>query len=263
MIYKFGRKARTYNPEIPHMSAMASRITSLPPVPDSVDYTKGITQFGMMMNDKLGDCTCAGVYHARQIWTANTTNERTESDPTVFTLYEDACGYQPGNPSTDKGGVEQDVLTYIMINGIPLDNGSVDKILAFFEVDFRNIDDVKRCIDDCGVAYIGFNVPYCMFENYDPHQGALPFWRVDPNNTNVIMEDGNPAGHCVILCAYDEEGPTCVSWGGKYKMTWDFFTTFTDETYSIVSNDWVTITGKTPLGMTVDELEQQMEAIKG
>jgi len=238
---------------------MASRITSLPPVPDSVDYTKGITQFGMMLNDRLSDCTCAGVYHALQIWTANTTNEQTESDPTVLTLYEDACGYQPSNPSTDKGGVEQDVLTYIMTNGIPLDNGSVDKILAFFEVDFRNIDDVKRCIDDCGVAYIGYTIPNSMFDS-EGNLVIIPdkVWEVDPNNTSIDPQHG----HCVILCAYDSVGPTCVSWGSLYKMTWGFFTTCTDEVYSIVSNDWIINTGKTPLGMTVEELEDQMIAIE-
>jgi hypothetical protein len=252
------------------MSAMASRIVQLPPVPDTVDYTKAIqavqqdgTQFGIMLNNQLGDYTCAGVYHARQIWTANTTTEQTEPDSSVLTLYKNACHYDPNDPSTDPGGVEQCVLIYIQNNGIPLNNGSVDKISAFFEVDPRNIDDVKRCIDECGVAYIGFNVPYCMFKNYDPHGEALSFWRVDPNNTSVVLDDnGNEEGHCVILCAYDSVGPTCVSWGSLYKMTWGFFTTCTDEVYSIVSNDWIINTGKTPLGMTVAELEDQMSAIK-
>lgn len=104
------------------MSAMASRITSLPPVPDAVDYTKGITQFGCMLNcgafpKGLGDCTCAGVYHARQIWTANTTTEQTEPDSSVLTLYEKACGYIDGDQSTDQGGNEQCALTYIQNKG--------------------------------------------------------------------------------------------------------------------------------------------------
>jgi len=31
------------------------------------DWTKGITEWGMMMNDTLGDCTIAGVGHAVQV----------------------------------------------------------------------------------------------------------------------------------------------------------------------------------------------------
>lgn len=112
-----------------------------------------------------------------------------------------------------------------------------------------------------------------MFENYDPSGTPLSFWKVDPNNTNVILvtdangnpikdPEGNyiPEGHCVILYAYDSVGPTCVSWGSLYKMTWDFFTSYTDAVYSIVSNDWVINTGKTSLGMTTAELEELMSA---
>src|SRR5579863_5183483 len=101
---KFGRLPRIFNPKIMHMSALLPSL-NLPPVPESVDWTKGIADWGMMMNDQLGCCTCAGIFHARQVWTANTLTEQTESDDCVLKLYEEACGYQPGNSSTDNGGI--------------------------------------------------------------------------------------------------------------------------------------------------------------
>jgi hypothetical protein len=66
--YKLGRLHRTYDPRIPHMSALLAGQTPAPP-PAAIDYTKGMPQnLGMMLNDTLGDCTCAAFYHALQAW---------------------------------------------------------------------------------------------------------------------------------------------------------------------------------------------------
>ena len=45
-----------------------------------------------------------------QVWTANTGSMVTVPDPTIESYYEQWDGYVPGNPSTDTGGVELDVL---------------------------------------------------------------------------------------------------------------------------------------------------------
>ena len=83
---------------------------ALPPPPPSADWTKGITSWGMMLNDTLGDCTIAGAGHAVQVWTANTASIATLPDPTIESYYQQWDGYVPGNSSTDNGGVELDVL---------------------------------------------------------------------------------------------------------------------------------------------------------
>ena len=69
--FKLGRLLRTYDPRIPHLSAL--RAGQTPPTPPaSIDYTKGMpANLGMMLNDTLGDCTCAAVYHAIQVWSFN------------------------------------------------------------------------------------------------------------------------------------------------------------------------------------------------
>ena len=45
--------------------------SGLPPAPPAVDYTRGITDFGMMLNDRLGCCTIAAVGHGVQVWRLN------------------------------------------------------------------------------------------------------------------------------------------------------------------------------------------------
>src|SRR5215813_7728047 len=91
---KLGRTPRSYNPRIPHLSAILAG-KQVPPPPPSVNYSgKMPADFGMMMNDTLGDCTCAAFYHAIQVWSFNAKNkEVTEPDKDVEQLYIQACGY--------------------------------------------------------------------------------------------------------------------------------------------------------------------------
>jgi hypothetical protein len=63
------------------------------------------------------------------------------------------------------------VLAYLLRRGAPTgpEGQSRDRIDAFVEVDPRNPEDVKRTIQDCEVACIGFNVPACLLaELEDP-----------------------------------------------------------------------------------------------
>jgi hypothetical protein len=201
----------------------------------------------------LGDCTCAAFYHARQVWSFNAGGaEVTEPDADVLALYEQACGYVQGDDSTDQGGNEQDVLTYLLKTGAPIGKGGRDKILAFLEVDFRNLDDLKRTIADCGVAYIGIDVPQSVMDNADDPR---KLWDTDGDETIV-------GGHAVVLVGYDLDTFTCISWGTRYKITHRFLGKFLDEAYAIAAHEWVKSTGKTPLDMTVEQLEEQMQAIK-
>lgn len=247
---KLGRLPRKFSPKIPHFSALLQSVPTLPPLPANVDNTGGQTEWSVMLNDSLGDCTCAAFYHARQIWSKACSNEDTQPDSSVLALYEATCGYIPGDPSTDNGGAEQDVLAYLHSTGAPLANGTRDKILAFIEVDQRNMEDVHRTIYECGLAYIGFNVPSSVM----PPNGETPkVWDVVKGETDPI------GGHAIILTGYKENGNMgLISWGENYEMTPAFFSAFVDEVYAIASLDWVKATGNTPLGMTLDELASQM-----
>ena len=253
---KLGRTPRTYDPRVPHMSALLAGKPPAPP-PAAVDHTRGMPgNFGMMLNDRLGDCTCAAYYHARQVWTYNADKkELTEPDADVEQLYVQACGYNPKTPGEGPGGNEQHVLSYLMRTGAPTgpQGQTREKILAFVEVDPRNLDDVKRTIADCGVAYIGFNVP----QNIMPQGGEPPgTWKVD-RAAKIV------GGHAVALPGYDASGAKVISWGQVYTMTWEFFTTYVDEVYAIADPAWITAKHTTPGGLTLAELETQMQALKG
>jgi hypothetical protein len=207
---------------------------------------------GMMCNDTLDDCTCAAIYHARQVWTANIGTMITEPDTDVELLYQYACGWNPKEPGEGPGGNEQDVLTFLLKIGAPAGSfgASTNKISAFVEVDPRNIEDVKRTIYACGVAYIGFNVPASLQLMNPPPK----VWQVDPGNSRIV------GGHAVVLVGYDAKFAKVISWGRYYKMTWQFFLTYVDEVYAIADDAWFTTTDNAqPLGISLPELELQMK----
>jgi hypothetical protein len=253
---KLGRLHRTYDPRVPHMSALITGQQLAPP-PASVNYsTKLKAPLGMMLNDTLGDCTCAAFYHAIQVWSANTQKKMiTEPDSDVEALYIQGCGYNPRVPGEGPGGNEQKLLTYILKTGAPYGPGGLQRhtIAAFIEVDPRNIDDVKRTIHDCGVAYIGFNVPQFLM----PANGIPPkVWKTQASDTTIV------GGHAVVLVGYDANAAILISWGSLYRMEWDFFSTYVDEVYAIADATWISAKKTTPGGLTLSELEVQMQALR-
>lgn len=224
-------------------------------IPDSRDNSAGMPDdLGQMLNDRLGNCTCAAFYHARQVWTFEAGGGMTtDLDSDVLALYESACGYNPADPTTDQGGNEQDVLNYLLntgaqIRGIP----GIDKIAAYVEIDQKNFDAIKRTIYECGVAYIGVNLPQSVMDNAGDN--SIP-WDVG-GDTSIA------GGHAVILVGYDKNTFTCISWGRRYTLTKAFLATYLEEIYGIIDKSWIMATGKTPFGMTLADLETAMESLK-
>lgn len=251
---RLGRQPRKFNALIPHYSALrfssAERyMQSIAPIPDSYDYTKGMPDnFGMMLNNSLGCCTIAAYYHARQIWTFDANgSEITEPDSNILAMYEQADGYVDGNPDTDNGGVMQDVLTYLLNTGAPVGIGLRNKINAFMEVNPTNLDSLRHVIYDSGCAYIGVNLPQSA------EQGMT--WDVGGDETIA-------GRHCVILTGYNPDGFTAISWGQRYSVTNAFIEKFNEEAYAIVDPTFIVASGTTPLGMTLQELEDAMQGLK-
>jgi hypothetical protein len=255
--FKLGRLARSHDKRIPMLHALLSGKPPEPVVP-AVDYTKGMpANLGVMKNDTLGDCTCAAYYHAIQVWSFNAAKKiDTEPDVDAVDLYEQACGYKPSQGGEGPGGNEQHVLTYILKKGAPYgpDGQQRHKLLAFAEVDVKNTDNIKRTIHDCGVAYIGFDVPQFLMP---PDAEPPAVWDVTPKGDNTII-----GGHAVVLAGYDAKGARVISWGRYYTMTWAFFEKFVDEAYAIADPEWINAKQMTPGGLTIAQLEEAMQALK-
>jgi hypothetical protein len=219
----------------------------LPPPPAQADWTKGIASWGMMLNDKLGDCTIAGAAHAVQVWTANNGDMSTVPDATVQTFYSQWDGYVPGDASTDNGGVELDVLNDWKKNGFaghPLE--------AFADPKVANLDQVRQSIALFGGVYIGLSLPVTAQKQ--------DVWDV-ARRGGAKAKPGSWGGHCVFVPKYDEKTFTCITWGQLKTMTVAFWNKYCDEAHTLLSPSWISAKGspggfdlaqlKTDLGMIV------------
>jgi hypothetical protein len=257
---KYGRLPRTFNPSVPHMSSIRQmKAFQRPQIPFEVhNEDKLPLDLGVMFNATLGDCTCAAMGHAEQVWTALARGAMvTVPDSCVLDAYEAACGYRPADGpggASDGGGVEQSVLAWWMNTGLLQADGSRSRLLGFAEIDPRATYDICEAIYECGLVYIGFEVPRLLPEN---PAGALWSGGVDLGP--------NDGGHCVILTGYhDPVAPLfdVCSWGMPFRMDAAFAAKYVDEAYALFSDLWTSAAGKSPYGLDLATIEAQMAAIR-
>jgi len=220
---------------------------TLPPPPPAKDWTNNILDWGMMMNDKLGDCTIAGVGHAVQVWSANLGKEITVDDNTVLSYYENWDGYNPADPSTDAGGIELDVLNDWHKNGF-----SGHALLAFATPKVSNLDQIRQSINLFGGVYIGLGLPITA--------QTQDVWDVVPKG-GANAKKGSWGGHCVFVPKYDQHGFTCITWGGLKTMTVPFWKKYCDEAYTLLGQDWINEKGS-PSGFNQTQLQADLGSIR-
>lgn len=243
---KLGRKALVQDSRT---LKMATYLTgSLPPNPPSIDWSKGVSEWGMMLNDQLGCCTIAGCCHAIQVWSLNSGKEITLGNDIVLQKYEQWDGYNPANPASDQGGVEIYVLNDWKnsdINGHKLD--------GYTGINVKNIDEVRTAIHLFGGVYIGISLPLSA-------QTQNEWDIVSPSSPQTIA--GSWGGHCVYVCGYDQHGFTCITWGQLKKMTLGFWENYVDEAYALVGQDWFNQQGIAPDGFNLSQLQQDLMQIR-
>jgi hypothetical protein len=220
---------------------------ALAPPPPSADWTKGIASWGMMLNHTLGDCTIAGVGHAVQVWTANTGAMATVPDPVIESYYEKWDGYVPGQPSTDTGGIELNVL-----NGWQKQGFDGHSLLGFADPKFANLTEIRQSIALFGGVYIGLALPLSA--------QTQDVWEAVPS-ANPKGKKGSWGGHCVFVPKYDQNGFTCITWGQLKTMTIPFWDAYVDEAHTLLSPDWIGAKGS-PGGFELAQLKSDLSKIK-
>jgi hypothetical protein len=223
-----------------------------PAPPASADWLSPVPEgtFGMLGNDQWGDCTCAGVAHKRigDVYINQGGKVLSVTTTQTLALYSAITGFNPNDPSTDQGAVCQDVLDYWRKHGF-----LGEKIVAFAKVDLSNLDEVKTAIAELGQIYCGFNVPQSAEDQFN-----------DGQEWTVVKHSRLIGGHCVTVGAYDKDGLECVTWGTVQRMTWQFFQTYFDEAWVIVTPDMIDpATGKDIAGFDLYALGQDFAAVTG
>lgn len=199
------------------------------PVPEKVDNYSAITDWGMMRNDTLSDCTIAGAGHMVQAWTKLACGKEVViSDEEIVAAYSSITGYDPSqgsgeNNPTDQGAVEVDVLDHWRKEGI-----GGHKIYAHAVVETESEYQVKLATWLFGAVYAGVELPLSAQDQ--------KLWTVVPGHDS---KPGSWGGHAIPLLGYDEHRPTCITWGAPLQMTWSWWRKYADEAHACLSLDWI------------------------
>ncbi len=224
-----------------------SYVKTLPPSPPAIDWQAAVRNPGMMLNDSLGCCTIAGLGHELQVVTANRGRQVDVTDADVLKAYVEACDYDPNDPSSDRGGVMTEVLNYARKTGI-----GAHRIGAYAAVSSQDEAKVRSAIHLFGGLYVGVALPLSG--------QTQDIWRVALGSGSAARA-GSWGGHAIFIGGYDEHGLWCITWGGKKRMSWDWFFAYCEEAYAILSTDWVDGTGPAPSGLDVSALAQDLKEV--
>lgn len=217
----------------------------LPPPPAERDWTSKVSKFGMMLNDQLGDCTCATAGHMIQVFTAANGHQVDIPDAAILKAYEDVGGYVPGDPSTDNGAVVLDLLNYWRTTGI-----GGHKILGYAAVDLKNRVHTMQAIDIFGGIYLGASLPESI-----ERQAS---WHIDLDDDGAGI--ASLGGHAFSAHSYTRHGTTGVTWANPQDASWAWMDAYVDEAYVVVTEDWADADGA-PSGFNRDQLLADMRAV--
>jgi hypothetical protein len=247
MTHEFHPGVLPNNPDKPRLKV--SQFLTAPTYPASLDYLSRVNNYPMYLNDRIGDCTCAGAGHMIQAEsTYGQGSTQTVSDNDVLTAYEAVSGYDPSTGANDDGAVMQDVLNYWRKVGI-----GGHQILAFAELDINNMAEVKAAMSTFGSIYVGFEFPGSAMDQFNNGEP----WDVVPG---ASIE----GGHAVHGGAYLEDGTLkFITWGAVQEMTQAFWDTYVFEAWVVITPEWLSATGFSPTGLDLHALGEELAVLTG
>lgn len=194
--------------------------SDLPKVPARNDWGAKVKSWGMLDNDKIGNCTIAGLLHGNMLWKSWFGDVPDYSAALARQLYSQHCGFVEGDPSTDNGAVEIDILKAwrkAPIAGVQLD--------GFAAVDPTNWEEVRLAHYLCGFLYMGVNLPLSA--------QSEKIW------SSTHDKPGTWGGHCMITALTAEPGGICsarhleaITWGTRQKITPAWLAKYCDELWA-------------------------------
>lgn len=219
-------------------------LATLPTPPDVVDYTSGMLDWGMMLNDTQGDCTCAAAGHLLQAWSSLAGAEYAIPDTAIEKAYETVGHYVPGDPSTDNGAFISDVLNYFQSTGV-----AGYQISAHAEINTATQLRVQQGLWIFKGLDLGIALPVSA------QQQVGDVWDIvgNPLDPNDPAYPGSWGGHSVAALYYSPNGVDCITWGQVQRMTWRWYMMYVEEAHACVFNDsgpWAVPLGDLPGDLT-------------
>lgn len=230
--------------EDPRTFKLARFLTDRLPAPPVHLDPPAVPEWPMFGNDDYGDCVFAGAGHEEQVVTFDAGKMLVPSLADVLHAYTAVTGFNPDDPSTDRGTVVLDALNWRRKVGL-----GGRKIEAFAQVDPKDGLEFRQAIALFKIVGLGLALPVSA-----QHQ------KVWTPTRGHDAEPGSWGGHYVPAIAYDHSHVVIVTWGALKLMSWSFLHRYCDEAYAILSPDLLNA-GKSPDGFDLATLNHDLHAL--
>lgn len=198
--------------------------------------------WGMLGNDRFGDCVMAGAAHETMMWSREgEAPDALFTEDNVLEDYGAVTGFSPNDPDSDQGTDMQEAASYRRRVGIIDHVGQRHKVAAYLAIDPGDLKAHYQAMWLFGAVGIGFAFPSSAWDQFD----ASKPWK-------VVKGSRIEGGHYVPLL-FKRRTMECVTWGRTQGMTVDFFHKYNDESVVYVSEEALT-SRRSPEGFDYDTL---------
>ena len=239
-----GKKAAVIDARMPRLAGhrLASAVA-----PAKIDRSAVAFSSGLYCNDRIGDCTAAGLANAARAQAVLGGFDLGIADDDVVRFYSASTGYDANHPWTDQGAVETDVLAYQLKAGF-WTAGQAPLVGEWATVDPSDVNALRNVVAWVGAAYLGVQLAIA------DHSAGV--WDIGAGVGDATP--GSWGGHCVCLWDYqgtdDDSLVTLLSWGARQLATWRWLRSRMDEAHAVFWRQLFTPAGLNFAGVDYERL---------
>lgn len=227
---------------------------SLPPPPVKFGKPGLIHTWGMLANDRYGDCVWAGAAHETMLLEASAgAMVATFTASNVLSDYSAVTGFSSKDPNTDQGTDMIDAAKYRQKTGIVDLAGHRHTIDVYAALDVGDLNQLALAVSILGIAGVGVSLPDNAEDQFD---GSEP-WDVvaghppDPDEGHYVPCVGrNSAGNFLF-----------VSWGRLQAATPRWVSTCMNQGVAYLSRERLAASGLSPDGLSLDKLNDDFKEL--
>ena len=218
-------------------------------VPEDFGHEDEVKNWGMLGNDRYGCCVFAGAGHEVMLWTAEGDAPIVVTESEVLSDYHDVTGFDPKDPSTDRGAMIRDSLKHRQQVGT-LAYGKRHKLGAYLALDPKNHDEIALALYLFGAVELGVEITASAQQQFAEGEP----WDLT-KDTDVL------GGHDVPLVARRDGLYEVVTWGAVQKVTPAWWDAFVTEAWALLSPDMLGADGISPEGFDLDTLKADLASL--
>ena len=222
--------------------------SDLPQPPESLSWSAGMPEdLGMLGNDEVGNCAEAMVLHGIEVDRFRNGESITFDTSAAKAFYSDVTGYNPADPTTDRGTDLLALMRYMVRTGFA--GHTYGAFVSLLSGGAVSVDTVKIALDLFGPLLVGAKLHATAEADFD---AGRPW----SDTTGPII-----GRHAFLPVGFDANGLIVVTWGRLQRATWPWVVARVDEAFAKVSRDWCDGTKPAPSGFALAQLQADLAEI--